>query len=705
MRSKRKLVLALATVLAGQTASSNAQETRVDTEVFLLEPITVRGDKVSRSLRDTTAGTTIIDGEEAGKAKNADIDDVLEREANILANEGFSLPSIRGIDSTSGGRPSITAGSQPRTPILVDDVALPSNESSAISQTSLWDLSAVEVARGPQPTSTGRNAIGGAIRVYTNDPSFETESAVRTLYRNKDHTAYGAFMVNTPLLENELAVRLTGEGSYGQSYVDIEPAVPAGFDPEDETLGRLRGKLLYQPEVLRDLSVLLSINHVKSEQPTEGLVNDARNIRITADNQFGLVSSYQELTQTAYQLRSTYDFDDRFSMVGRFAYLDNELEFVNSGDVINFGIPFVLGKTAFEKSQAEGEVYLQFQDLGLIRNGVIGLIHNIEEEDATNNGTPQFAADGEIENTGIYSEVELSADHVVEGLTFIAGGRLEIDDRFRNTEAPVGTPAGRADFEEVEFLPRLGFRYDVNEEMSVGYSYTRGFRAGGLDVDLTAPIFGLPLSTSTFEPEFIDQHEIYTRGTFLDGTLDVSATAFYHIWDNAQVDGAVRFLNGAVSLIGNVPEAVGYGAEFSATYAILPELSITGALGLLNTEITDAGPFLLAFEGASLPRAPDVTGSLGLNWNPVEPLSAALNVRHVSSTVSGLGQPDLAAYTVTDISAAYRVVTEVGQFEVEGFVNNLFDKRFQTFSETSPLVNLSAAGRPRTVGIALNARW
>ncbi len=689
----------------GTSSSSLAQEAQNAQDAILLGPIVVRGDKVNRDIGSATAGTTVIDGEVAGAPKNTDIDDVLHGEANVLASEGFSLPSIRGIDSTSGGRPSISAGSQPRTPILVDDVALPSNESSGISQISIWDLDSAEVARGPQPTSTGRNAIGGAIRVYTKDPVFELQSAARLRYHNKDDTGYGAFMINVPIAPDELAVRVTGEGSVGESFIEILPTVPAGFDPEDEKFGRVRGKLLYEPKRMPDLSVLLSVDHVVNEQPSEGLVNDVENIRIDNTNPFALVSSYEDVKQTVYQMRTSYQFNDSFRLVGRVAYLDNDLVFRNTGDVINLGFPFILGETGFDKNQIEGETYLQFDDIGFIRRGVLGVIHNTENEDGYNDGTVEFSADGRIRNTGIYGELELSADSVIDGLTFIAGGRLELDDRFRRTQAPLGNPVGNADFQETEFLPKLGVRYELNDDVSFGYTYTRGFRAGGLDVDLTAPIFGLPLSTSVFGPEFIDQHEVYARGSFMGGKLDVSATAFHYIWENAQVDGAASFFGGVVSLIGNVPEAVGYGAEFNASYEIMPAVSIRAALGLLDTEITDAGANLAIFDGAALPRAPDVTASFGLSWSPINNLTTNFDVRHVSSTVTGLGQPEMSGYTVADISAGYRVASQFGEFEVEGFVTNIFDERYETFKEVSGIGVLSAVGRPRTFGVSLTTKW
>ncbi|MEM8794036.1 MAG: TonB-dependent receptor [Pseudomonadota bacterium] len=697
--------LLMTTALAGLVTPVFAQEIQTSNgTAILLDEIVLRGDKVGRTIQSATAGTTVINGETANAAVNQDIDDVVAAEANVLANEGFSLPSIRGIDSTSGGRPSITAGSQPRTPILVDGVALPSNESSAISSVSTWDIDTVEVGRGPQPTNTGRNAIGGAIRVFTNDPTYDLEFATRIGYFNQNGTINGAALVNIPIVEDQAALRFTAEGSFGDSFVDIVPSVPAGFDPNQETFGRVKGKLLLEPSSLPGLSVLVSVDHLRNEEPIDGFVDDVEAVSISGANPFGLVSSFEEVDQTVYQARASYDFDERFTLVSRVAYLDNSLLFADTGDVFNFGFPFALGATGFDKDQIEGEVYLQFRDLGVIRRGVFGVIHNTEKEDGFNSGTLEFTADGEINNTGVYGEVEVSADRFVDGLTFIGGGRLEIDNRFRDTFAPAGNPVGAFYGSETEFLPKAGIRYEPTDNLTFGYTFSRGFRAGGLDVDLTAPIFGLPLSISEFGSEFINQHEVYARGSFLDGKLDLSATGFYYKWDDAQVEGAASFFGGGVVLIGNVPEAIGFGGEFNAAYKINQQFSVKAALGLLETEITDAGTGLATFEGSALPRAPELTISGGLTWQPMENLKAAVDVRHIGETFTGLGEATLDNYTVVDVSAGYTVRTGSSEFQLEGFVNNIFDESFITFSEAG-FITLTAVGRPRTFGALLTAKF
>ncbi|MEM9063780.1 MAG: hypothetical protein AAGD13_25275, partial [Pseudomonadota bacterium] len=106
-------------------AAQTVSDPDLGSDELVADEIIVRGDKIQRSLGDATAGTTIISGAEAQRPINTDIDKAVGGQPNVLANEGFSLPSIRGIDSTSGARPGITVGSQPRTPIVVDDVATP----------------------------------------------------------------------------------------------------------------------------------------------------------------------------------------------------------------------------------------------------------------------------------------------------------------------------------------------------------------------------------------------------------------------------------------------------------------------------------------------------------------------------------------------------------------------------------------------------
>ncbi|MEM1363800.1 MAG: TonB-dependent receptor [Pseudomonadota bacterium] len=693
--SRLAMLCALCTLPPAAFAQSNQEPVDLGTLVL-------RGEKIGRVAADASPGTTVIDGEEASSVQNADIDDIIQGQSNVLANEGFRLPSIRGIDSNGGSRPSISAGAQPRIPVLVDDVPLPSNEASNITQTSTFDLDTVEVARGPQATSTGRNTIGGAIRVYTNDPVFEEEGAVR-VFVNDQSKAGLAFMLNQPL-SDQVAFRFVGEYANGDSYINNTPSpLPSGIDPNHEELTRLRAKLLIEPEEIPGLSLLFSAERSEIEGPTEGFFDgNVDDLSITGGT-FGSVSAYEIVDQTTLSARLSYDISDTTTLVARYSMLDNDLLFADSGEVL-FGF-FNLGATGFDKELSEGEVYLRFQDLGVIERGVLGIIHTKEEELGFNNGTIAFDVTGEIENTALYGEFELSGDRLAEGLTFVLGGRYEEDKRFRQLVDVTGT-VSRGDFKESVFLPKIGLRYTLNENTSFGYTYSEGFRGGGLDVDAGAGVFGGAVSAVAFGPETLDQHEIYAKTTTMKGALDLTATAFYYQFNNAQIDGAAVYPASGDPALGNVPEATGKGLELGFEYRTSNGFTFDGALGILDTEITRVGAGQAGFLGLELPRAPNRTASLGVRYAPGSGFFASAQARYVSSHTSAIGQPEIESSTIVDVGGGYEFTLAGGQdVRIEAFVENLFDERHITFSELSGIGTLQKVGRPRTITIAATMRF
>src|SRR5690606_19014524 len=77
---------------------------------------------------------------------------------------GFTVPAIRGI-STYVTNPGV----DPNVATYVDGVYM----SNPVALTfDLPDVDHLEVLKGPQGTLFGRNATGGAMQVFTKEPSF-----------------------------------------------------------------------------------------------------------------------------------------------------------------------------------------------------------------------------------------------------------------------------------------------------------------------------------------------------------------------------------------------------------------------------------------------------------------------------------------------------------------------------------------------------
>ncbi|MEM7508369.1 MAG: TonB-dependent receptor plug domain-containing protein, partial [Pseudomonadota bacterium] len=137
-----------------------AQTPNADERPLVMDEIIVEGEKVFRTLREVPASTVVIPGDVAEAPQNQTVNDVIQGIPNVFAPESFNLPAIRGIDGSAGqiGGAALTTGAQPRVPIIVDGVPRPLTIGSTPSVNTPWDIKAVEVARGPQGTTTGRNA-------------------------------------------------------------------------------------------------------------------------------------------------------------------------------------------------------------------------------------------------------------------------------------------------------------------------------------------------------------------------------------------------------------------------------------------------------------------------------------------------------------------------------------------------------------------
>ena len=702
------VVLTVAVVpVTSLLAQEVEEEDKGEDKVITLKEIVVPGDKIGRPTAEAPPSITIVEGEQADQPINRHIKMVIRKAANVFVEEGIQLPSIRGVDGSGGGRQAITEGSQPRVPLLIDDVPRPLNSSFSISRSSTWDVASMEIARGPQPSSTGRNALGGAIRIYTNDPGFEYDAAARLRGFTADGTVDGAAMVNLPLIDNQLALRGTVEESRGNAYIDVteqaKAMIPGQYDPEAELYQRYRGKVLLTPEAVPGLKVKFTVDHMRTEGPIPGFAQgngDPDDFTITF---FGFQSAFEENDQTTYTGRTNYVLSEFAELELRGSFINNDLVFADTG---------LAGRFAYELDQVEGEAFLRLSDLGVLRRGLVGVIHNTSTEEGLNpSSTFGTLTDGEINNTGYYGEAEIALGELglADGLTLIAGGRYERDDRSRSVRFDIDFPPFPKTVVESEgglsarrFLPKVGLRYAPTNELTLGYTYSESFRAGGIDVDpFPVPAF------ARFDPETLRQHEVYTKSSLWNKRISFGASAFYYTYEDAQVPEASRVMTpfGPAFLFGNVPEAVGYGFELEATADLNAGFSVNGALGLLKTEITDAGPVLRATnEGGSLPRAPSTTASLALNYDPGGGFNATLSGRFVGRTTSGLNQPEIPSYTLFDLSAGYEFQRGYfGGFRVDLFVENLTDQGYFTFRERVPnfaVDALEGKGRPRTFGFS-----
>ena len=81
--------------------------------------------------------------------------------------------------------------------------------------------------------------------------------------------------------------------------------------------------------------------------------------------------------------------------------------------------------------------------------------------------------------------------------------------------------------------PRLGFDFQVNDDVLAYVSYAQGFKSGGFDMRGNERAF--PGTRNGYDSETADNYEIGLKSTLLDDTLQLNLTAFYTPYEDVQV--------------------------------------------------------------------------------------------------------------------------------------------------------------------------
>ncbi len=178
------LSLVISSILFSGAGTALAQEKSEENEAekgFELEVITVSARKRVESIQDAPLSITAVQGDLLEEMGVADLTGI----ANIAPNVSFSTSGtvsgsssnavvyIRGI-----GQNDYVPVVDPGVGIYVDEVYMGRTIGSVLD---LADIQSVEVVRGPQGTLFGRNTIGGAISITTNDPHGDTEGRLRAI--------------------------------------------------------------------------------------------------------------------------------------------------------------------------------------------------------------------------------------------------------------------------------------------------------------------------------------------------------------------------------------------------------------------------------------------------------------------------------------------------------------------------------------------
>ena len=186
-----------------------------------LAEVVVSAQRRLQNLQDVPLAVTAV-SEDSIRALSADgFADLARTIPGVSFSQlgpGRQKVAIRGINANTGGA---------TVAYYIDDTPLPATFGTvAFTQTDLrtFDVSRIEVLRGPQGTLYGARAMGGAIRVIPNRPDSNAFEAA--LEATGDYTRGGGpglnfnGMLNLPLAENRLAARFVAYARDRDGFID-----------------------------------------------------------------------------------------------------------------------------------------------------------------------------------------------------------------------------------------------------------------------------------------------------------------------------------------------------------------------------------------------------------------------------------------------------------------------------------------------------
>jgi outer membrane receptor protein involved in Fe transport len=622
--------------------------------------------------------------------------------------------TIRGVGTSSS-----VVNTQSPVALYIDDInILDPSYPKVTTNLDLFDVSRVEVLEGPQGTLFGSGALGGAIRVITNKPdasafAAEAESTVSNV--EDGGTGYDVKgMVNIPLVDDQLALRVVGYYSSTAGWVDntyrnennVNHAISAGgrvelgWQPTDDL--KFVATALFENDRPHDSAYsFYGSSHYKWDGPIQ-------NTNYNRTDIYSLTGDYDLHWAT---LTSITTYADRKETILADFTPDTLLDF-------GVAIPSTITDAGPSKTFSQ-EVRLTSSADDRFRWLIGGIYINnkrtvIEPVDVPGShtilgGTSDIVslADSrsQIREEAVYGEVSYD---ILPDLTATAGARY-FGDNLKIYQAISGSAqipsVASSKTNESALTPKFNLSYKFTPDNMVYVQAAEGYRIGQVNTAISDPVSGqvIPVASG---PDRLWNYELGTKNTFFDDRL-MANLAVYHIdWSDIQLDQYT--VPSGINYIANAGKAHINGVELALEYKPTSEWDFGGSLSLLDSRLDQVNPTVAATKGDRLPAS-----------SPLNLVGYAQYTHPVSDDATVFARID-AKYVGKEyadlINATSLVYGELGtlnlraginwrNYALTAFVENLTDNDGKESAFYSFTVPVAIRQRPRTIGLTLDAKF
>ncbi len=659
-----------------------------------LEHVLVTGEKVERSYLETFSSVGIVTGEDLEAYDIADTSDAYQRLANVRAfadGTGTKSITIRGLNADGVTQP---ANAATLISVVVDGVTQ-SNEGLKRGSRGLWDVQQLEVHRGPQGTTQGRNALAGTVVIKSKDPLLDSsEYKFRALYGELDRREI-AGAVSVPIVEDHLAFRLSGE--YAEKTSDINFAYPANEPFAEDEYHNLRGKLLYKPQGLEALEILLSVSDVfdsPSSAPVTGPDFFERNF--DSESEF---AEMREMSAQNYSADVSYQLANGMVLRSTTAWNDTDMEIGSVPSSESY-----LREDHRKDGDFMQELRLELNEEIAGLTGVAGLFYGDFDQHVTSfieiNGA-LIVQDGTFDNGteswAAYADLRYGLSDAV---SLLFGGRYQHDTVFNRAdlESAFGPNSFDRESDFGVFLPKIGVSYALDDTQTLALTASKGYRQGFAQLR-----HGTESELIDVDPEYLWAYELAYRVVALDQRLVLGANLFFNDYTDQQVTVVNPDFFPLTSTY-NAGDSQSWGSEIEVQYFFGSGFNIYAALGLLKTELGDFPAIDCddgSCDGNQYSEAPEVTASLGGEYRHSNGFFASVSSSYTDSFYKTINnQADLVVDSNFLVNAI--VGWDFGHYRINAYANNLFDEEYLT-GIVSP--ERATIGDGRALGVEIQANF
>jgi iron complex outermembrane receptor protein len=177
-----------------------------------VETVVVTSSKIKGDIQTVPIAITALSQEQLTSRQIAGGPDLVKEVPNLTFSKtnftGYNI-EIRGI-----GTQAISVTTDPAVAVAFNDIPFIRNH---FFEQEFFDVSQVEVLRGPQGTLYGRNATAGVVNVVSAKPTDQFEAMLSADFGNYTNRRYEG-MINIPIVDDHLGIRVAGEWTKRDGY-------------------------------------------------------------------------------------------------------------------------------------------------------------------------------------------------------------------------------------------------------------------------------------------------------------------------------------------------------------------------------------------------------------------------------------------------------------------------------------------------------